>query len=98
METKVSKYQTLQTGRYNGQSNHIVTGKQITIATVQTESRMKEEEFSRYVNEFDMVIMDEVHHAPSTSFSVVGRFNCRYRLGLTATLERADGLSHVKNR
>lgn len=83
----------IETGLIKAKSRKV--GKQITIATVQTVSRMKEEELSRYVNEFDMVIMDEVHHAPSTSFLVVGRFNCRYRLGLTATLERADGLSHV---
>jgi len=44
---------------------------------------------------FGTLIMDEVHHAPSPTFSkVVDRTYARYKLGLSGTLERKDGL-HV---
>lgn len=39
------------------------------------------------------VICDEAHHLPATQFSqVMGRFPARFRLGLSATPERTDGL------
>jgi len=37
------------------------------------------------------------HNCPATSFSLVSRFRARYKLGLTATPERTDGLAHVIN-
>lgn len=67
----------------------------VTIATVQTLSRMDDETLSKYLDSFGFVIMDEVHHCPASSFSVVSKFNSRYKLGLTATAERKDGLAHV---
>jgi superfamily II DNA or RNA helicase len=44
-------------------------------------------------NRFGLVIFDEVHHLPSTGYSHIAEvFACPYRLGLTATYEREDGL------
>lgn len=44
---------------------------------------------------FGTLIMDEVHHAPSRTFSkVVDGCYARYKIGLSGTLERKDGL-HV---
>ena len=44
---------------------------------------------------FGTVIMDEVHHAPSRTFSKVIDSNfARYKIGLSGTLQRKDGL-HV---
>lgn len=44
-------------------------------------------------NGFDHVIVDEVHHAPAPTFcSTVKYFRPKTMLGLTATLERTDGL------
>jgi superfamily II DNA or RNA helicase len=41
---------------------------------------------------FGMVVFDECHHLPSESYAVAARFCLApYRLGLTATPERADG-------
>jgi superfamily II DNA or RNA helicase len=49
----------------------------------------------RLGKEFGTLIMDEVHHAPSPTFSkVVDRLYARYKIGLSGTLERKDGL-HV---
>lgn len=37
------------------------------------------------------------HHCPASSYKVVSRFMPRYRLGLSATPERTDGLDHIMN-
>ena len=67
----------------------------ITIATVQTLNKLSAEELSNLFDQFGFVIQDEMHHCPATSFEVVSRFRARYKLGLTATPERTDGLAHV---
>lgn len=72
-----------------------VVGEFITIATVQTLSRMDAVAFSELKSKFGMIIMDEMHHCPASMFSIVSEFTSRYRLGLTATAERKDGLAHV---
>jgi len=39
------------------------------------------------------LVIDEAHHSPATTYQrVVGRFPARYRLGLSATPNRSDGL------
>ena len=69
----------------------------LTIATVQTLNRLSPEELEDLYNQFGFVIQDEMHHCPASSFEVVSNFRARYKLGLTATPERADGLAHVMN-
>lgn len=55
-------------------------------------------------NEFGLVIVDEVHHLSTNAESVkmfekcVNYFNSRYKLGLTATLHRADGLQNTTTK
>ena len=70
-------------------------GKHFTIATVQTLSRMDESEIEKLYDKFTLVVQDECHHCPATTFAIVANFRARYRLGLTATPERTDGLSKV---
>ncbi len=44
-------------------------------------------------NRFKLLIFDEVHHLPSESYSLIAEMSASpYRLGLTATYERSDGL------
>lgn len=69
----------------------------ITIATVQTLNRLSPEELEKLYDTFGLVIQDEMHHCPASSYSVVSKFSSRYRLGLTATPERTDGLDHIMN-
>lgn len=69
----------------------------LTIATVQTLNRLSAEELENLYSQFGFVIQDEMHHCPASSFEVVSRFKARYKLGLTATPERTDGLAHVMN-
>ena len=46
----------------------------------------------RYGNRFGLLIFDEVHHLPGEVYSHAAQMSLApYRLGLTATLERADG-------
>lgn len=72
-------------------------GDYITIATIQTLNRLSNEELEELYNSFGFVIQDEVHHCPASSFSLVGNFKAKYRLGLSATPERSDGLTKVMN-
>lgn len=71
-------------------------GKDITFATVQT-MRMLDQNI--YKNEFDIVIIDECHHCVGTPtkvmqfYKVLTNLNCRYKLGLSATLTRNDKLT-----
>lgn len=69
------------------------TDSNIVIATVQTLSRMKEEELDKYLDMFGLIITDECHHIASTTFNIVGEFNAKYKLGLSATPKRSDGLT-----
>jgi superfamily II DNA or RNA helicase len=44
----------------------------------------------------DGVLVDECHHTPSTTFTkVLARMDPCYRFGITATLERVDGLTNM---
>ena len=70
-------------------------GEQITIATVQTLSRMNKDELEQYTSQFGLVIQDECHHIGLNIFNVIGSFNSKYKLGLTATPNRTDGLNFV---
>ena len=72
-----------------------VVGEFITLATVQTLNRLTHEELEQLYSTFGFVIQDEMHHCPANSYSVVANFRSKYRLGLTATPERSDGLDHI---
>jgi superfamily II DNA or RNA helicase len=56
-------------------------------------------DYPKEVNEgFGFVLFDEVHHTPSELFSgVFFKIYIKYSLGLSATLNRSDGLSKVIN-
>lgn len=70
-------------------------GSQVTIATVQTFNRLSEEEKESLYGAFGMVVLDECHHVGADIFNIVGNFSARYRLGLSATPQRSDGMDYV---
>lgn len=72
-------------------------GEQITIATFQTLYRMDEEQQKSLFNEFGLVIHDEQHHCGINMFNMIDKFNSRYKMGLSATPKRADGLDFLFN-
>jgi len=59
----------------------------IVIANIQTlRNRLQEVK-----KEFGLVIVDEVHHTPASTFeTTLNMFAARYKIGLSATLERKD--------
>ncbi len=67
-------------------------GNVITIALVQTLVRNMDK-VRQMKNEFGLVIIDEAHHCPSTTFSkILTELAPMYEYGLTATPIRRDGL------
>ena len=64
-------------------------GKIITIAMIQTLSRMKN--IKEIKDNFGLIIVDECHHMPAKMFrGVITNFNPYYLYGLTATPERKN--------
>lgn len=65
----------------------------VTVAMVQTLMRR---DLAPWRDRFGLVILDEAHHCPATTFkSVVGHFDAKYRIGLTATPVRKDRLHPI---
>jgi superfamily II DNA or RNA helicase len=76
------------------QSKVDIVGKDIVIATLQ--SLALRDYDSNIFSEFGLVIIDECHHIASEVFSRAFRkMNIRITLGLSATLNRKDGLRKV---
>ncbi|MFN7702526.1 MAG: DEAD/DEAH box helicase [Deltaproteobacteria bacterium] len=66
----------------------------VTVAVIQALVRWEPAKLDAFLRGFGLLILDEAHHvAASTFHSVVDRCPARYRLGLTATPEREDGLT-----
>lgn len=70
-------------------SKHTI-GKYFTVATFQTLNNRDLKALSR---EFGLIIHDEGHHAAaSTRFNIISSFYSKYRMSLTGTDKRSDGL------
>ena len=60
----------------------------IVVANIQTLVKVADE----YAKEFGLVIVDEAHHLPATTFTTtLEKFHARYRIGLSGTMVRKDG-------
>lgn len=76
-------------------SGKIDIGRAITFATVQT---MRSIDLQKYKYDFDTIIVDECHHVCGTPtrvgmfYEVITSLSARYKIGLTATPKRSDGL------
>ena len=71
-----------------GAGRHRV-GDRLTIGIIQTVTNMDLTELGR---RFGTVVVDEIHHGPAISWqNVINQLPARYRFGVTATPERADG-------
>ena len=87
-DISTKSYGTITGGKVN-----IGTG--ITFATVQTMSKL---DLRQYTDTFDMIVVDECHHAIGSPtkvmqfYKVLSNLKARYKIGLTATPKRADGL------
>lgn len=79
------------------QGKNIKIGSQITVATIQTLSKLKPEVLRSLFNKFGMIIQDECHHSPAKSYEMLRYFQAKYFVALTATDMRTDGLDRVIN-
>lgn len=76
----------MEVGAYGGGESTLGP---LTVATYDT-AYLRAEELG---NRFPLIIFDEVHHLPSAGYSQIAElYASPYRLGLTATYEREDGL------
>jgi superfamily II DNA or RNA helicase len=83
----------LKIGEYHGKKK--TQGEQITIASFQTLARLDEKERVKFIDGYSLVVIDEAHVSAAQMFSLVNQSKARYKLGLTATPERNDGLTHL---
>jgi superfamily II DNA or RNA helicase len=66
----------------------------VTVALIQALAQWPRALLEPFLAQFGLLILDEAHHvAASTFHSIVDHCPARYRLGLTATPEREDGLT-----
>ena len=72
-------------------------GKHLTVTTIQTLSKLPANEIRKLHNIFGMVIVDEFHHSVARIYSLLEYFPARFKIGLTATAMRNDGLVKVLN-
>jgi len=80
-----------QTGFYIGSDRTVTETTEIVFASVQTLAQKRHlERFA--TDQFDLIIVDEFHHAAATSYrKIIDHFTPRFLLGLTATPDRMDG-------
>jgi superfamily II DNA or RNA helicase len=72
------------------------TTARLVVATMQTLATWPVEQLEGWGEAFGLVIVDEAHHVPcATLTEVLYALPGRYRLALTATPERADGLTPI---
>jgi len=76
-------------GQFCGNKKKI--GKQVTVAMMQTLSRIENFDKEYGDNNFGTIIVDECHHIPAKTFrQVITQFNPYYLYGLTATPKRKN--------
>lgn len=76
--------------------NKKVKIREITVASIQKLDRLLKDDNNELIRHFGLVIMDEAHHTPAKMFfRVLRRIPARWRLGLTATPDRQDGLTDL---
>lgn len=60
------------------------------------QSLARKENLTEFLKDYDIVIVDEVHHSAAPTFDdVLKQVSSRYLYGFTATLERKDGLEKL---
>ncbi len=72
-------------------ANKKKVGKQVTVAMIQTLSKIEDFKKEYGENNFGLILVDECHHIPAKTFrQVITKFNPYYLYGLTATPKRKN--------
>lgn len=86
----------VKVGTVGGGKKSSDVGAGIVVATVQTLAKLPWRELYEWGKGFGLVILDEAHHGAAESFlRVLSGLPARYRLGLTATPIREDGMGDL---
>ena len=94
-QSKARAEAVLECGTGTITAGKVNIGTHITFATVQTLSKI---DLTDYRDYWDVIIVDECQHCAGTPtrvtqfYRVVSQLSARYKIGLTATPKRADGL------
>jgi len=76
-------------GKFDGEKKEIGDVTVAIINSVYTEYQ----ENPKFLDQFGCVVLDETHHLPAHTFSsVVNNIPAKYRIGVTATVKRKDGM------
>ena len=96
MQSKERASKMLACGRFGEiTAGKVDIGESITFATVQTMAKI---DLQKYKDVWSVIIVDEAQHCCGTParvtqfYKVVSSLSARYKIGLTATPKRADGL------
>jgi len=74
-------------GQLTGRKKKI--GSKITVAMIQSLTRLNENDLNNLTSKFGTIIVDECHHLPAKSFrNIISKFKSHYLYGLTATPKR----------
>jgi len=85
----ISEKLSFKPGIFTGRKKEI---RPITVGIYNSVAKHIESIFDR----FSLIIFDEVHHVPAATFKEIAfKAKAKYRLGLSATPERADGNHHL---
>lgn len=95
-EDRIQKFVELEADQIGKARQNICDYKGKPIVVGMLHSLCKDKYSKNFKNHFGLIIFDELHKLGAETFSRVGgMFPARYRLGATATLRRADGMSKV---
>lgn len=94
-EAEIAKARGIAPGILDGDRGRAEIDREIVVASVFSLAKLLEED-PTWAERFGLVILDEAHHAPAVTFQkVMSRVPAYYRLFLTATPDREDGLTPI---
>ena len=74
-----------------GEGHMTYDAEHVVVATIQSLSKLIDDEDDSIFQKFGCIVLDECHHVAAPTFvNIIGRSKAKYRFGLTASLKRKD--------